>query len=376
MRPQSESPLRLGLSALHAESDLCRSYGTISQHSPHLIHMGLGEALILVDAENPLRYHFKAAASTESFLRWISGSSVSPAHHHPMASEIVEAYTWFLAMGNASPCQVRARPLGRLPHKQAEHVTWTVGIHKLTSSWCCSTQMATRRTPTPILLARLPPTCCTIRCFSLCQSECMTMTSHSCRSLTITRTVFAKAKAYTAEMSCLRGTMSVCLNELLLPLSDFAMLIVQGTSFPVGPLSSGPKHILLYCSALVRLSASQQPGTPIKACYTRYGLTPGRNLKTGAQFQAIAKDPRDKISFRFTARSYAAQSTLLTRLPTGACNLGVYQAQFHPLKATCHLGNARATKATLHFLADSGRFNSLYCPHEPPPSDPDFPTQG
>ena len=101
------------------------------------------------------------------------------------------------------------------------------------------------------------------------------------------------------------------------------------------------------------------------------------------------------------------QSTLLTQLRTGACDLGAYRAHFEPERLLCAcdgepetrehfflhcplyatpratlfsslrlkspsiaylLSDPRATRATLRFLADSGRFDSLYCPpSENPP---------
>jgi hypothetical protein len=94
-------------------------------------------------------------------------------------------------------------------------------------------------------------------------------------------------------------------------------------------------------------------------------------------------------------------STLLTRLRTGACDLGAYKAHFEPERLMCACGgepetqehfflhcplyttpratllaslrlkspslayllsDPRTTKATLRFLVDSGRFDSLYSP--------------
>ncbi|KAG0664048.1 hypothetical protein C6P46_001909 [Rhodotorula mucilaginosa] len=101
------------------------------------------------------------------------------------------------------------------------------------------------------------------------------------------------------------------------------------------------------------------------------------------------------------------RSTLLTRLRTGACDLGAYKAHFEPERLLCACGSEpetrehfflhcplyatprtallsslrlnslslvyllsepRATKATLRFLANSGRFDSLYSPPSEDPS--------
>jgi hypothetical protein len=127
---------------------------------------------------------------------------------------------------------------------------------------------------------------------------------------------------------------------------------------------------------------------------------------TGAGLRAIARSPPGPSFSRFHAQLTRRQSTLLSRLRTGVCDLGAYRAHFDPDKELCECGEVEsrehflllcplyaapratllselrkptlppiafllsdpsATKATLRFLANSGRFDSLYSPLADPP---------
>ncbi|KAG0662697.1 hypothetical protein C6P46_003202 [Rhodotorula mucilaginosa] len=129
---------------------------------------------------------------------------------------------------------------------------------------------------------------------------------------------------------------------------------------------------------------------------------------TGTGLRAIARSPPGPSFSRFHAQLTRRQSTLLSRLRTGVCDLGAYRAHFDPDKEMCKCGEVEsrehflllchlyapcaallselrkptlrpvsfllndpaATKAVLHFLANSGRFDSLYSP----PADPSIPS--
>ncbi|GAA5976975.1 hypothetical protein JCM10908_005698 [Rhodotorula pacifica] len=133
---------------------------------------------------------------------------------------------------------------------------------------------------------------------------------------------------------------------------------------------------------------------------------------TGGGLRAVTSSPPGPSFARYHATLLRRQSTLLTRLCTGACDLGAYKAHFEPDRLMCACGgepetrehyflhcplyarqradlltslrletfpsityllsDSRATKATLRFVADSGRFDSLFCPpseDSPPPKD-------
>ncbi|GAA5987179.1 hypothetical protein JCM10908_001846 [Rhodotorula pacifica] len=123
---------------------------------------------------------------------------------------------------------------------------------------------------------------------------------------------------------------------------------------------------------------------------------------TGGGLRAVTSSPPGLSFACYHASLSRRQSTLLTRLRTGACDLGAYRAHFEPDRLLCAcggepetrehyflhcplyahqrgnllsslrlktlptisylLGDPGATKATLRFLADSGRFDSLFCP--------------
>ncbi|KAG0662699.1 hypothetical protein C6P46_003204 [Rhodotorula mucilaginosa] len=128
---------------------------------------------------------------------------------------------------------------------------------------------------------------------------------------------------------------------------------------------------------------------------------------TGAQLCAITTSPPGLAFTRFHSSLSRHQSTLLTRLRTGACDLGAYKAHFEPERPMCAcsgepetrehlllhcplcasqratllsslrlkstplaylLSDQRVTKATLRFLTNSGRFDSLYSPPSEDPS--------
>ena len=130
---------------------------------------------------------------------------------------------------------------------------------------------------------------------------------------------------------------------------------------------------------------------------------------SGAGLRAIARSPPGPSYSRFHAQLTRRQATLLSRLRTGICDLGAYRAHFDPEKEMCEcgkvesrehflllcplyaapraallselrkstvpavsflLGDPSATKAALRFLADSGRFDSLYSPPARPPASP------
>ena len=124
--------------------------------------------------------------------------------------------------------------------------------------------------------------------------------------------------------------------------------------------------------------------------------------------RAITKAPPGPSFSRFHDQLTRRQLTLLSRLRTGVCDVGAYRAHFDPDKELCEcgevesrehflllcplytapraallselrkptlppipflLGDPSATKAVLRFLANSGRFDSLYLP----PADPSIP---
>ena len=140
-----------------------------------------------------------------------------------------------------------------------------------------------------------------------------------------------------------------------------------------------------------------------KATWSRSWLT----STTGAQLRAVTSSPPGLAFTRYHSSLSRRQSTLLTQLRTGACDLGAYKAHFEPDRLMCACGGEPetqehfflhcplyaspratllaslrlkspslayllsdpcATKATLRFLADSGRFDSLYSPPSDDPS--------
>ena len=123
------------------------------------------------------------------------------------------------------------------------------------------------------------------------------------------------------------------------------------------------------------------------------------NATTGAGLRAISKSPPGRSLARFHAPLTRRKLTLLSQLRTDVCDIGAYCAHFDPDKELCGCGEVEsrehflllcplyaaphaallselrkstipsisfllsdpaATKATLRFLANSGRFNSLY----------------
>ena len=73
---------------------------------------------------------------------------------------------------------------------------------------------------------------------------------------------------------------------------------------------------------------------------------------TGAQLCAITTSPPGLAFTRFHSSLSRSQSTLLTQLRTGACDLGAYKAHFEPERLLCACGGEPETQE--HFL--------LHCP--------------
>ena len=68
---------------------------------------------------------------------------------------------------------------------------------------------------------------------------------------------------------------------------------------------------------------------------------------TSGCLRAIAKSPPRPSFSRFHAQLTRRQSTLLSRVRTGACNLGAYRAHFDPEKELCECGEVESRE---HFL--------------------------
>ncbi|BGP54583.1 hypothetical protein JCM8202v2_002170 [Rhodotorula sphaerocarpa] len=215
---------KLGSEMIPVWNEATQSYDPVSRHNPHLLHVGPGEALVLVDAENPAHYDFKAAAPTGSFLRRTSTSSEVPARHRLVASEVTEAYARLLAMGDASPWQVRVRPPGTLPRERVERVARAVGIHELMALLDPNGNQKGSRSHTSGQTAIHMSYGTMLQPSPIWTHDDDKSLSPLSDDVAAARTIFAEAKAYAAEMSRLRGSVSVRLNELLLPPSDFAML--------------------------------------------------------------------------------------------------------------------------------------------------------
>ena len=84
---------------------------------------------------------------------------------------------------------------------------------------------------------------------------------------------------------------------------------------------------------------------------------------TGGQLRAVASSPPGPSFSRFHSSLSRRQSTLLTRLRTGACDLGAYKALFEPERLICACGGEPETRK--HFL-----LHCLSTPHSVPPSSP------
>ncbi|GAA6020016.1 hypothetical protein JCM8202_004955 [Rhodotorula sphaerocarpa] len=221
---------KLGSEMIPVWNEATQSYDPVSRHNPHLLHVGPGEALVLVDAENPAHYDFKAAAPTGSFLRRTSTSSEVPARHRLVASEVTEAYARLLAMGDASPWQVRVRPPGTLPRERVERVARAVGIHELMALLDPNGNQKGSRSHTSGQTAIHMSYGTMLQPSPIWTHDDDKSLSPLSDDVAAARTIFAEAKAYAAEMSRLRGSVSVRLNELLLPPSDFAMLKARATT--------------------------------------------------------------------------------------------------------------------------------------------------
>ncbi|GAA5976985.1 hypothetical protein JCM10908_005702 [Rhodotorula pacifica] len=128
--------------------------------------------------------------------------------------------------------------------------------------------------------------------------------------------------------------------------------------------------------------------------------------ESGKGLRAITSAPPGNFFARFHHSLTRRQSTLLSQLRTGVCNLGAYRSKFEPEKLLCEcgkvktqehffiscpiyatqrdalyatlrvsipptvaslLGDPQATPAVLRFVADSGRFDSLYSPPKDEP---------
>ena len=73
---------------------------------------------------------------------------------------------------------------------------------------------------------------------------------------------------------------------------------------------------------------------------------------SGGQLRAVAPSPPGPSFTRFHSSLLRRQSTLLTRLRTGACDLGAYKAHFEPERLLCACGGEPETRE--HFF--------LHCP--------------